>query len=140
MIARVRRFGSDDWRSFVRFVLFGVVNALTTYALYLALLRVVSYAAAYTVSYVAGIFISYYLNSRFVFKERLDPVKALQYPLVYVAQYCLGITLLYVFVKVAHFDQRIAPVLVLVASIPLTYSLSKLLIKRRRKNAADPTR
>jgi len=30
---------------------------------------VLSYAVAYTIAYVTGIFISYYLNSRFVFSE-----------------------------------------------------------------------
>ena len=51
------------------FVFFGAVNTVLTYGIYLLLVLFIAYPAAYTVSYASGVFISYYLNARFVFKE-----------------------------------------------------------------------
>lgn len=117
------------WHEFVRFVLVGGANTVATYGLYLLFLRLVSYPKAYTASYAAGILISYYLNAHFVFKERLRLVKALQFPMVYVAQYVAGMALLYILVETAHLSPRLAPIIIVVVTVPLTYFLSRYVIK-----------
>ncbi|MGB9179750.1 MAG: GtrA family protein, partial [Pyrinomonadaceae bacterium] len=71
-------------RDFYRFVFWGAINTLVGYALYLFLLLLLPYLIAYSVAYVFGVFFSYYLNSKFVFKQQLKLSKALKYPLVYV--------------------------------------------------------
>lgn len=89
------------------------------------------YSAAYTIEYVTGIAISYYLNSRFVFRQPLQWKKAFQFPLVYVAQYLAGLVLLSLLVELVHIKQEFAPVLVIAATVPLTFILSRLIIKGR---------
>ena len=95
----------------------------------LLLLWVVTYPMAYTISYAAGILLSYYLNARFVFKEKLRLLKALQYPVVYLVQYLLGIVLLYLLVEAAHLSRALAPLVVVAFTVPITYLLSRLIIK-----------
>ena len=123
--SRVQR----PWREFARFILFGVVNLIFTYLVYLILRVFLPYPAAYTGSYAGGILISYVLNARFVFKEKLRITKALQYPIVYVSQYLLGMALLYLLVEIGHVSSSLAPLVIPVVTVPATFILSRYLIK-----------
>jgi len=113
---------------FARFVICGIINTLTTYLVYLACLYIVRYSMAYTLSFASGIFISYYLNSRYVFYEKLSWRKALKYPLVYLVQYLLGITSLYLLVELAGVSEVIAPIFVVLITVPVTFLLSRRVI------------
>lgn len=117
-------------REVLRFILAGVLNTALGYGLYCGLLLVSTYPVAYTISYVAGIFISYILNCMFVFRTRPSMRSAVRYPLIYVVQYVFGITLVTVLVRGVGLDPRIAALVVLCFSVPLTYVLSRLVIKR----------
>jgi putative flippase GtrA len=114
---------------FTRFIVVGGVNTLLTYFVYAGLLFFWEYPTAYTVSYISGILISYYLNARFVFREKLRLTKALQYPLVYLVQYLLGLGLLYLFVEIARLSKFVAPILIVLLTVPCTYILSRYVIK-----------
>lgn len=116
----------------VRFVFFGAVNTLLTYILYALLLRLLPYQAAYTVSYALGIFISYFLNARYVFREKMRLSRALQYPVVYIVQYLLSIAMLYLLVEVFHIPTLIAPALIVIATVPITFLLSRFIIRGYR--------
>lgn len=128
----------NRWPRFARFVIFGAVNTLATYVLYVLCLSIVRYEAAYTISYAAGIALSYYLNARFVFREPLRWSRALQYPIVYAAQYFLGLGVMYVVVEIAGLSEYLAPIAVLLVSLPFTYVLSKFIITRPSLRAAVP--
>ncbi|MCP3982079.1 MAG: GtrA family protein [bacterium] len=117
----------------VRFVIVGGVNTGLTQLLYMGLLFVMSYTASYTVSYVAGIFLSYWLNSRYVFRQPLQWSKALQFPLVYLAQYVLGVALLYVMIEWLGVHEMIAPLPVVALIVPVTFLMSRYIIKRPGK-------
>lgn len=127
---RVMGGPSSRLREFAVFIIFGAINTLLSYVVYLLALLMVSYPLAYTASSVSGIFISYFLNATFVFKERLRLSRALQYPVVYLVQYLVGIGLLCLFVEVAHLSKFIAPFAVVILTIPVTYQLSRYVIKR----------
>lgn len=118
------------WMEFVRFTVCGVVNTGVTFIIYVCLLWFVPYAAAYSISYVVGIFISYWLNAKFVFEEPLSIVRALQYPLVYLVQYLLGLGLLFLLIEVTEVSEIVAPLLVVVLTLPITFLLSRYLIRR----------
>jgi putative flippase GtrA len=115
-------------REFIRFALAGAVNTVSGYALYCALLWVLPYATAYTVSYLAGILISYVLNCLFVFRTRPSLRSAVKYPLVYVVQFVFGLVLLYILVKRAGFDPRVAALVVVFCNVPVTYLLSRFIL------------
>lgn len=111
----------------------GGINAGLTYGLYLLLLLIVRYTFAYSGSYAAGIFLSYYLNARFVFRERLRLSKALKYPSVYLVQYLVGLGLLYLLVETLHLDKRLAPLAIVVITVPATFVLSRYIIRGKAK-------
>ncbi|MEQ8201769.1 MAG: GtrA family protein [Syntrophomonadaceae bacterium] len=122
-----------DWnlREFAGFGLVGAANTLTTYGLYAVLLFLFSYKVSYSLAYISGILISYYLNSRLVFREPVSLLKFIKYPIVYVVQYLLGIAVLYVAIDLLGFSPWLAPLLVIAISLPVTFILSKLIIKGR---------
>jgi putative flippase GtrA len=109
-------------------VLVGGFNTLATYFMYVGLALFLSYPIAYTVTWVLGVSLSYYLNARFVFRTKLSLAGALHYPLVYVAQYFIGLALLYLLVEVAHVSKFVAPIIIVLVSVPITYVLSRRVI------------
>jgi putative flippase GtrA len=114
---------------FFKFVFFGLVNTLLSYVLYVLFLFAFTYTVSYTLSYVLGVFLSYYLNTQFVFQEKVRLTKMLQYPLVYLVQYLLGVALLYVLVEHFGMDARLVPVLIILITVPITFLLSRFIIK-----------
>jgi putative flippase GtrA len=117
---------------FLRYAFFGGVNTLLGYIIYL-----IFFTFAYTISYVAGIFISYTLTSLFVFHQPLSLRKALQYPLVYIIQYLIGITFLHIFVDLLQLDAKFVPLIIICFTIPVTYLLSGTIIRPTSITAAD---
>ena len=116
---------------FCKFIFFGGVNTALSYAIYVIFQLFLIYPVAYSLAYILGIFISYYLNSRFVFKREFSLVKAFQYPLVYLVQYLLGLLLLCVLIEIFYLNKLIAPALVILITIPVTFFLSRFIIKGR---------
>lgn len=110
------------------FIIVGAINTVLTYFIYLFFLSVLAYSVAYTLSYVIGIFLSYYLNSRFVFKTKLSLKKAFHYPIVYIVQYFFGLFLLYFFVSFLKISELLAPALIILLTIPVTYFFSRFII------------
>ena len=107
----------------------GGVNTLLTYGLYLLLDRVFSYRLAFTASYIIGIIFAYFFNALLVFKSGLSLKKFLQFPLVYLVQYPLSIGMLEVFVQRLNVNTTIAPIFVLVIVTPVTFLLSRWILK-----------
>src|SRR5260370_19535962 len=123
-------------REFYRFVFWGGVNTLTGYLVYLLLLLFLPYLISYSVAFILSIFVSYILNSKFVFHQELELRKAIQYPLVYVNQYALGAGSLYLLVHFLGISKLVAPLFVIVLTIPVTFLLSRRILrgKGRSKN------
>ena len=88
---------------------------------------------AYSLAYVCGIVISYYLNSRLVFRQPVSLAKFLKYPVVYLVQYLLGIFILYICIDLLGISKWLAPLVVIVISLPVTFVMSKLIIKGRTR-------
>jgi putative flippase GtrA len=119
---------------FFVFVLYGGLNTLATYLLYLLFVTVFNYQIAYLLAYLSGIFLAYILNLRFVFKAQSSLKKAVSYPLIYVIQYFIGALLLYVFVNQLYVSELVAPLLVILILIPISYFLNKTVLLTTRIN------
>ena len=118
-------------KEFIKFAVVGLINTATTYIIYILLLNFLSYGISYTISYIGGIFISYVLNSYYVFKEKLNAKKMIQYPLVYLVQYGINAVMLYLLVGWLSMREEYAPLLVIIITIPITFILSRLIIKKQ---------
>ena len=134
---------SSHTREFARFIFWGAIRTGLGFIIYVCLLWLCPYGLAYTISYAAGIIISYWLNAKFVFQERLSIGRALQYPMVYLVQYLMGLGLLFLFVEVVHLSEIVSPLLVIVVTVPITFLLSRYLIRRsfglgQRQSQTDP--
>ena len=125
------KFTKANSKEFAAFLLCGAANTLLTYALYVLLLLLMPYKLSYSLAYVCGIFISYYLNSQLVFKQPVSLAKFLKYPVVYIVQYLLGISVLYLCIDMLGFSEWLAPLVVILVSLPVTFVLSKFIIKGR---------
>jgi putative flippase GtrA len=120
-------------RDFFHFIFWGGFNTLAGYLIYAALLRFLPYLIAYSITYVIIVSLSYFLNSKFVFKQELKLSKAAKYPLVYITQYLLGMASLYLLVHVLRFNKLLAPALVVLLTIPVTYFVSRRIVSGKRE-------
>lgn len=111
----------------------GAVNTLLTYGLYLLFNGFLHYQVAFTASYVIGIIFAYFYNSWVVFKTPISVRKFMQFPVVYLVQYLLSIGLLSVLVQTLDVREQLAPIFVLIIVTPITYLLSKLILKGKSR-------
>lgn len=119
-------------KEFIKFVVSGLINTGLTYIVYLILLKYMDYTFAYSISYISGILISYLLNSLFVFKERISFKKFLKFPLIYIVQYLINLSMVFIFVDQLKLSAQIVPIIVILITIPITYLLSKIIIKGKK--------
>ena len=113
---------------FTRFIVSGAINTGITYGLYLALLSLLDYLAAYSAAYVAGILLSYWLNSVFVFRQPMNWRGLARFPLVYVFQYALTAMLLWLLVDTIGIGERIALLAAIAVTVPATFLAARLAI------------
>jgi len=112
-----------------RFLIGGVLNTVVGYGVYLSLFHWLRYEVAYAIAYVVAIAVSYVFNAMFVFRQPLRARSALYYPLVYLAQFLLGLLLLKVLIGAMHMSAWLAPLLVSVLTIPMTFLLSRIIMR-----------
>lgn len=118
---------------FVKFIGVGGANTIVTYSLYLLLLLITNYVISYTIAYIFGIGLSYWLNLKFVFQEKSSKKKMTLFPLMYFVQYLLGIIVLYTVIHKFNIPKEFAPIMVVVITIPITFFMSKLILVTKEK-------
>ncbi len=114
----------------VRFLAFGALNTLATYALYCILVAFIAPQIAYAIVFVLGIGIAYIFNSRFVFGTRMRLSTATFYPLIYIAQYAANAILIEILAR-AGLGPRVALAIALAFVTPLSFLLNRLVLSRR---------
>lgn len=115
---------------FGRFLLVGAANTLSSYLLYLLLLVFLPYLFAYSLAYCIGIVISYFLNVRFVFRQRVSLASFLAFPVVYLIQYCLGALVLWLLVGSVGMSPALAMAGVIAATVPVTFLTSRFVLRK----------
>ncbi|QYK69594.1 GtrA family protein [Paenibacillus sp. S02] len=116
-------------KEFLKFLISGGLNTLATYAIYLALIGFVDYKISYSISYVCGIVLSFLLNALFVFKQKVSLMSFIKYPIVYIVQYLISLLMLFTLVRIFHIPEIIVPLIVTIVTIPITFVLSRLIIR-----------
>ena len=122
---------------FMRFLCTGGINTAVTYVIYLLLLKVFNYQLSYTIAYVTGIAIAYFLNKIFVFTSHQGWKTVMLYPFVYAAQYLFGMFVMWFAVSSLGLNVALAPLVVVVLSIPLTYWLSSFVFVGSKSKQAE---
>ena len=115
----------------IKFMVVGGINTLSTYIIYVLCVLFVKFTIAYTIAYLVGIIISFYLNTIFVFQSNISFKKFLKFPFIYVIQYFIGLFLLHLIVEFFKLNKLVAPILVIILTFPVTFVLSRKILKRR---------
>src|SRR5699024_3867291 len=115
----------------VKFIIVGGINTFNYYIVYLILFKLVgiNYLVRYVSGFVISFIISYYLNCHFVYKVTPTWRKFIQFPLTQVVNMGMQTMLLYIFVKWFHISSVIAPFAGLIITIPVTFVLSKYILR-----------
>ena len=118
-------------QEFLRFIVGGLLNTAVTFALFEVLLWAgVPHLIAYSIAYVTGIALSYWLNAHFVFRKAKTWKSAATFPMVYVAQYIIGAALMWLLVDLRGISPTWALIAVLAVNTPLSFLLSRLVFRR----------
>lgn len=117
----------------IKFVIVGSINTFNYYVVYLLLLKVlnVQYLVSHITGFIVALIISYYLNCYFVYKVQPTLRKFLQFPVTQLVNVGMQTLLLYIFVRFFHINSVIAPFAGLIITIPVTFILSKYILRDR---------
>ena len=118
---------------FVRYVLAGVANTGLSYGLFLLLLAWLTYHVAYAIAYIAGIGFQFLLHTCFVYRVSPTVARLRGYPVIHVLLYGFGATLLHVLVNMLYVNPRWAALIVIFASIPVGFLLTRTWLVTRHR-------
>ncbi|EVJ28347.1 hypothetical protein U029_01535 [Staphylococcus aureus CHAP6102] len=115
----------------LKFIIVGGINTLNYYVVYLLLLKLlhIEYMISHITGFLVAFVISYYLNCYFVYRVKPTWRKFISFPITQIVNVSLQTVLLYVFVSWLNLPEEIAPFAGLVITIPITFVLSKWILK-----------
>lgn len=115
----------------LKFIIVGGINTLNYYVVYLLLLKLlhIEYMISHITGFIVAFVISYYLNCYFVYRGKPTWRKFISFPITQIVNISLQTVLLYVFVSWLNLPAEIAPFAGLIITIPITFILSKWILK-----------
>ncbi|WP_457830851.1 flippase GtxA [Staphylococcus aureus] len=115
----------------LKFIIVGGINTLNYYVVYLLLLKLlhIEYMVSHITGFLVAFVISYYLNCYFVYRVKPTWRKFISFPITQIVNVSLQTVLLYVFVSWLNLPAEIAPFAGLIITIPITFILSKWILK-----------
>ncbi|HEI9526906.1 TPA: flippase GtxA [Staphylococcus aureus] len=115
----------------LKFIIVGGINTLNYYVVYLLLLKLlhIEYMISHITGFLVAFVISYYLNCCFVYRVKPTWRKFISFPITQIVNVSLQTVLLYVFVSWLNLPAEIAPFAGLIITIPITFILSKWILK-----------
>ncbi|HDG5525546.1 TPA: flippase GtxA [Staphylococcus aureus] len=115
----------------LKFIIVGGINTLNYYVVYLLLLKLlhIEYMISHITGFLVAFVISYYLNCYFVYRVKPTWRKFISFSITQIVNVSLQTVLLYVFVSWLNLPAEIAPFAGLVITIPITFVLSKWILK-----------
>ena len=122
-----------------RFLVAGVSTTAFSYLLYVVfLLAAMAPKPAYALAYALGIAWSYSINSVWVFRQSWSWKGLLSFPLVYLVQAAVSFFIFVALLDKLHVPRLVAPLLTIVLLLPLTYVLSRALIRKTSARTTPP--
>ncbi|MCV7606511.1 GtrA family protein [Micrococcus luteus] len=116
--------------SLLRFGLVGVLNTGVYYLCYRLLLLALPYLAAHLIAWAISVVFSFFVNSWFTFRTRPTWRKFMAYPLTTLANVAFTTFGSVVLVEWAHVDERYATVIMGILAIPVTFTLTRVILTR----------
>lgn len=128
------KFLKGKIKEYIKFNIIGTSNFLVSQVFYIILFMVfkLNYILAYTITSILSIIASYFLNSKFTFKnENYSAKKFSLSVLVYIFEYILNMGIIIFLVKILGINEIIAPLIAPVFSTPPVFFLMRLVIKNK---------
>lgn len=119
---------------YVKFNIIGISNFLVSQFIYLSLFIgfKLHYLIAYTITSVVSITASYFLNSKFTFKEKNYSTKKFSLSiLIYIFEYILNMVVIILFVNVFSMSKILAPIIAPIFSTPPVFFMMRIVIKKK---------
>src|SRR5699024_3322956 len=115
----------------IKCVIVGGMNTLTYYIVYLCLLKLLEmkYFVSHIGGFVSSFVMSYYLDCYFVYVLTATCSKFVTFPLTQIVSMGMQTLLLYIFVQWFGISSVIAPFAGLIITIPITFVLSKYILR-----------
>ncbi|MGN9160385.1 YfhO family protein [Clostridium sulfidigenes] len=130
LLMRNIRDGESKKFMFLRFAFVGGINTIHNYIWYaLFLLISMPYMISFTLAFIISMIGSFFLNCYFTFKTKPTLSKFIKFPLTTLANYCISTVTLYILVKILNIQPFIAGPLASILPIPITFLMTKLLLK-----------
>ena len=123
-------------KEYIKFNIIGTSNFIVSQIFYIILLLAfnLNYIIAYTITSVLSVIASYFLNSKFTFKNDNYSTKKLYLSiLVYVFEYIFNMGIIIFLVLIFNVNQIIAPLIEPIFSTPPVFFLMRLVIKNKNK-------
>lgn len=119
---------------YIKFNIIGSTNFLVSQFIYISLFLglKLNYLIAYTITSVISITASYFLNSKFTFKENNYSTKKFSLSiLIYVFEYILNMGVIISLVQVFNIGKILAPIIAPVFSTPPVFFMMRGVIKKK---------
>ena len=119
-------------REYIKFNIVGMSNFVVSQLIYLTLylLFKINYIVSYTITTVFSVCVSYFLNSKFTFKqEKYSLSKFLLTILIYICEYLINMTAILFLVNIIGLNKIIAPIIAPVFSTIPVFFLMRFVIK-----------
>lgn len=128
------KFLREKIKEYIKFNIIGISNFLVSQAFYITLFTVfkINYIISYTITSIFSITASYFLNSKFTFKNNNYSTKKFSLSvLVYIFEYILNLGIIILFVRIFKVSEIIAPIIAPVFSTPPVFFLMRAVIKNK---------
>lgn len=111
---------------FVRYLVAGAFNTGVTWLMFVALSQWLNYLLAYGIVFVVGVVLSFFLQSLWVFRSKLECSALLRFKAAYLINLAVGLLLLKLLVSNTPLSPAIAAIVVVALQVPLGFALSRI--------------
>jgi len=87
-----------------------------------------SYSYAYTIAFVIGLTLQFFLQTKVVFKTQIRVKRAPIFAITYVLQFLLTLALLWFFIDRLGMDSLLSMIIATAIGVPITFILNRLIL------------
>lgn len=118
-------------KKFIIFCIIGVINTLLAQLIYIVLvgLNLLPPGTASVTGDVLTIAVSYVLNMKLTYKEKLSLKSAISFPISYIPGTIINALIVILVVNILHFPKIYAKAISLPITVPLNYIFVSLIVK-----------
>ncbi len=115
-----------------RFILTGGLNTFDYYLVYLILFQNIdlNYLTAHIIAFLTSAFISFFVTTKYTFKETITLKKFIMFPLTFLPNLIISILFTVLLVDFNILSETYASLMAMFLAIPVTFLVSKKIIKQ----------